>query len=275
MTICLGFIQRSEELKLIFNNNNKEVIIMAKILITGGSGTIGLELTRYLSKHHDLTVVDYEFNDFPDDLKNQVQLIEKDLIDPNEWNGLLNGIEYIIQLAGQPDPDAEFYGDLLELNYKLPHNLFEEAKKTKSLKRVIFASSIHVVDAYPEDVQVSTSDTVRPGDLYGVSKVYLEGLAAYHAYVNGIESIGIRIGNYHDSNRELKTDEDKHGLAMYLSYRDMNHLIDCCIESELEEPFLIVNGLSNNTFLRLSLEEARIKLGYQPEDNAFEMNNIL
>lgn len=247
---------------------------MAKILITGGSGTIGLDLTKHLFKHHDLTVVDHEFINFPDDLKSQVHIIDKNLVDPKEWNGLLDGIEYVIQLAGEPDPDAEFYGDLLELNYKLPHNLFEEAKKSKSLKRIIFASSIHAVDAYPDDVQVSATDSVRPGDLYGVSKVYLEGLAAHHAYVNGIESIGIRIGNYHSSDDELKKDEDENGLAMYFSKRDMTHLIDCCLEADLKEPFLIVNGLSNNTISRLSLEEARIKLGYQPKDNAFEMNDI-
>lgn len=247
---------------------------MAKILITGGNGTIGLELTKHLYKQHELTVVDHEFTNYPNDLKNQVYRVEKNLVNPKEWDGLLDGIEYIIQLAGEPDPEANFYEDLLDLNYKLPHNMFEEAKKSKSLKRVIFASSIHAVDAYPVDVQVDTYASVRPGDLYGVSKVYLEGLAAHHAYVNDIQSIGIRIGNYHDSTRELNKDEDEHGLAMYLSYRDMNHLVDSCIESEMEVPFLIVNGLSNNTFLRLSLEDAKTKLGYQPEDNAFIMNNI-
>jgi len=247
---------------------------MAKILITGATGTIGLELTKHLVSKHDLTVIGRDFSDFPMDLKEKVKVVKKDLVEAENWIGLLNDIEYVIQLAGEADAEADFYGDLLELNYKLPHNLYAEAKKAKNLKRIIFASSIHAVDAYPEYVQVKATDSVRPADLYGVSKVYLEGLAAYYAYTHGIESIGIRIADYKASDEELTKDADKNGMAMFLSKRDMNHLIDCCLEAELKEPFLIINGISKNTFPRLSYEEAHVQLGYEPQDNAFEMNGI-
>ena len=60
-------------------------------------------------------------------------------------------------------------------------------------------------------------------------------------------------------------------MAMYFSARDMNHLVDCCLKAELDEPYLLVNGLSNNTFKRLSIDEAKTKLGYQTKDNAFEI----
>jgi len=246
---------------------------MSKILITGATGTIGEELTRHLINEHDLTLVGRDFSDFPEELKNYVTIEKKDLVDPESWEGLLDGVEYVIQLAGEADQESVFYGDLLELNYKLPHNLFEEATKAKDLKRIIFGSSVHAVEAYPDNTQVKVTDPVRPANLYGVSKVYLEGLAAHHAYVNGIESIGIRIADYKPSDEELDDNADVHGMSMYLSKRDMNHLIDRCLEAELKEPFLVVNGISNNTFPRLSLEEARVKLGYEPQDNAFEKNN--
>lgn len=247
---------------------------MAKILITGATGTIGLEVTKHLVNKHELTVVGRDFSDFPDDLKQEVQIVKADLVDPANWDGLLDHIEYVIQLAGEADADAEFYGDLVELNYKIPHNLYEAATQADKLKRIIFASSIHAVDAYPNHVQVKTSDPVRPADLYGVSKVYLEGLAAYHAYVHQIESIGIRIADYHASHETLDDDVDIHGMAMYLSKRDMNHLIDCCLDATLDEPFLIVNGISKNTFPRLTYDEAQNKLGYEPQDDAFKKYNI-
>lgn len=243
---------------------------MANVLITGATGVIGTQLTKHLKESHELTLVDLDFSDFPEELKEGSTLVEADLIEPENWEGLLDGIEYVIQLAGEPSGDAEFYEDLLGMNYKLPHNLYAEAAKASNLKRIIFASSIHAVDAYPKDVQVKPTDPVRPNDLYGVSKVYLEGLGAYHAYTNGIESIGIRIGDYKEDN-QLSPEADEYGKAMYFSARDMNHLIDCCLEAELEEPYLLVNGLSNNTFPRLSNEEARVKLGYNPQDNAFEL----
>lgn len=247
---------------------------MANILITGATGTIGVEVTKHLVDQHELTVVGRDFSDFPKNLKEQVHIVKADLNDPKNWEGLLDDIEYVIQLAGEADADAVFYGDLLEMNYKLPHNLYEAAAKANKLKRIIFASSIHAVDAYPDYVQVKASDPVRPADLYGVSKVYLEGLAAYYAYIHQIESIGIRIADYHAGDDELDKHADKNGMAMYLSKDDMNHLIVCCLQAELKEPFLIVNGISKNSCPRLSYEEARKMLGYEPKDDAFKLNNI-
>ena len=247
---------------------------MAKILITGATGTIGVELAKHLINKHELTLVGRDFSDVPEAIKNQATIEKRDLLNPEHWKGLLDGIEYVIQLAGEADQEADFYDSLLDLNYKIPHNLYNEATKAEDLKRIIVASSIHIVDGYPDGVEVKTTDPIRPANLYGVSKAYLEGLAAYHAYSNGIESIAVRIADYKASDEELDEEVDEYGMAMYLSKEDMNRLIDGCIEAELKEPFLIVNGVSNNTFTRLSNEEARVNLGYNPQDNAFEKKNI-
>jgi uronate dehydrogenase len=247
---------------------------MANILITGATGTIGTELTKHLVDAHNLKLVGRDFSDFPEELKERATIVIADLVDPKSWDDLLDNVEYVIQLAGEADQNAEFYGDLIELNYKLPHNLFEAATKAESLKRIIFASSIHAVEAYPNGVQVKTSDPVRPSNLYGVSKVFLEGLASHHAYVNGIESIGIRIGDYKASDDEIDDQMDENGMAMYLSKADFNHLIDRCLETKLKEPFLLVNGVSNNTFTRLSNIEAQTYLNYEPQDDAFKKMHV-
>lgn len=243
---------------------------MANILITGATGTIGTELAKHLIDEHALTLVGRDFSEYPDNLLENAKVVKKDLVERDSWDGLLDEAEYIIQLAGQAAPDAEYYGDLRQLNYDIPYNLFDEAKDAPNLKRVIYASSIHAVSAYPQNVQVKATDPTRPADLYGVSKVYLEGLATYHAYKNGVESIGIRIANYRADNT-VSEEADEHGRAMYFSKDDMNRLIDCCLETELDEPALVVNGISANTFPRLSFETARVKLGYEPQDNAFEL----
>lgn len=246
---------------------------MANILITGATGMIGTEITRHLIKSHELTLADTDFSDFPKNWLKEVHLITDDLADPNNWSGLLDDIEYVIQLAGEPDAQAKFYESLLDLNYKLPHNLYHEAIRAPHLKRIIYASSNHAMGAYPLDTQVKVTDPIRPGNLYGVSKAYIEALATFHAFEYGIESIGLRIGSYTLNNEDISK-MDKDDMAKFLSVRDLNHLIDCCIEADLQEPFLIVNGVSDNSFSRLSNDEAHVKLGYNPQDDAFKISGL-
>ncbi|WP_225743152.1 NAD(P)-dependent oxidoreductase [Marinilactibacillus sp. Marseille-P9653] len=244
---------------------------MTRILITGATGTIGTNLVKHLKTDYDLVLADVDFSDFPSELKEGSKMIEEDLTILENWENVLDGVDYVIQLAGNPDAEANFYEGLLDLNYKLPQNLYQTAEKTESVKRIIFASSIHASDAYPKNVQVKTSDPIRPDDLYGVSKVFLEGLASYYAFKKGIESIGIRIGDYKSPGEGVDPEADLYSRGSYFSYKDMNHLIDCCLKAELEEPYLLVNGVSNNTFPRLDIDQARVKLGYQPQVNAFEL----
>lgn len=246
---------------------------MSKLLITGATGAIGTNLAKHLKESHDLVLADIDFSDFPEELKEGAKIVEGDLSKLDNWDDALEGVEYVIQLAGNPDPEADFYNELVDLNYVLPQNLYKKAAESSTLKRVIFASSIHASDAYPDNVQVKTTDQVRPDDLYGVSKAYLEALGSYYAFKKGVESIGIRIGNYTEDDEELDSNSDFHSMGMYFSVRDMNHLIDCCLTAELEEPYLLVNGVSNNSFPRLDIESARVKIGYQPKDNAFEKLN--
>lgn len=243
---------------------------MASILITGATGNIGVVLVEHLKDRYDLTLVDVDFSDTSEELLEGTVTKKLDLAVPINWKGLLKGMDYVIHLAGDPRPDAEFYDTLLDLNYKVPYNLFDEAAKEENhVKRIIFASSVHAISAYPENVQVKTSDYPQPGDLYGVSKVYMEALASYHAYTYSQEAIGIRIGGFDSDITPGVTDAD--GLATHLSKRDMCHLIDCCLEAELRKPFLLVNGVSNNRFPRMDISQAHFDIGYTPQDDAFEM----
>lgn len=246
---------------------------MAKILITGATGSIGKNLAKHLHPNHKLVLVNRSFDDEEKKLFEGMEIKELDLVEQSSWKGLLDDIDYVIQLAGQADATAGFYDSLLDLNYKLPYNLFDAAAKSATLKRVIYASSIHASDAYPSNVQVKVSDIPRPNDLYGVSKVYLEALASYFAFEKGVESIGLRIGDYKEDDSEFDTDVS--GLSMYLSNRDMCHLMDCCLNAELKEPALVVNGLSNNTFPRLDIDQARVAIGYNPKDDAFKKAGIV
>lgn len=242
---------------------------MEKILITGAGGTIGQAVTKYLQTDYQLTIVDTDLSKFNQNELNNVIFIEKDLDQADVFLSLLEGIDYVIHLAGNPDNKAEFE-ELIEPNFYIPHYLFKAAANATQLKRIVYASSIHASGNYPSDMQVKVSDTPRPTGYYGASKLFMEAIANYYAYEHGVQSIGIRIGNYLEDIDSYEWGGTVEELAQILTAEDFNQLISCCLQADLHEPAIVVNGLSNHTFPRLDLESARHQLGYQPSYNAFE-----
>lgn len=242
---------------------------MARILITGAAGNIGKALTKHLSTNHNLILVDRSLNGFPERLKGDIHKVETDLTEKTAWTGLLNEIDYVIHLAANPNAFADF-DDLWESNFIIPKYLFEHAANALNIKRIIFASSVHAVDGYPAGEEIKVTDVPRPDGYYGISKLYIESLANYFAYQRGVKSIGIRIGNYILSEDEV-SEKDLIGLADIITERDFNHLIDCCLTADIGEPTMIVNGVSNNTFKRLEISTLKGLIGYNPQDNAFEL----
>ncbi|MEC6747974.1 NAD(P)-dependent oxidoreductase [Marinilactibacillus sp. XAAS-LB27] len=241
------------------------------LMLTGATGQIGKVLTPHLADTYHLVVVDKDLSELDKDLSNKVKKVECNLSDPKQTKDLLKDIDYVVHLAGDPRPDADFYDSLLDANFKVTFNLFKEAVETKSVERVIFASSIHAVGGYPLDTQVNVDMIPRPADLYGVSKVYAEVLASHFAFKHQKTFIGIRIGGFDGIEGESETLEN---LIKYLSPRDMCHLVDRCLNASLKKPFLLVNGVSDNTYKRLDIQEARETIQYEPQDNAFEQYGL-
>jgi nucleoside-diphosphate-sugar epimerase len=138
-------------------------------------------------------------------------------------------------------------------------------------RRLVFASSIHAVNAYPLDYQVHPDDPVRPGDLYGVTKCFGEALCAYYASREGLSCIAIRIGAF-GTPEAVQDSSDSRQLTLWVSHRDLSQLLHRCIQAEDEVRFLIVQGVSDNQLKRMDISNAREVLGYAPEDNAFQIS---
>ncbi len=237
------------------------------MLITGAAGRIGTAFRARYGDRYDLRLVDRRPVEEPGGHEAYVA----DLVELIEAQRACEGIDTVIHLAADPSPRATFYDTLLPLNIQMTYNLFHAAKE-QGCRRIIFASSIHAVNAYPLDVQIHPTDPIRPGDLYGVTKVWGEALCSYFADREGLSSIAIRIGAFGTPER-LAESGDSRLLSLWVSHDDLSQLIHRCIEAPDSLKFLIVQGVSDNQLKRMDISNAREILGYSPVDNAFAFSN--
>lgn len=237
-----------------------------RVLLTGAAGLVASAFREYAGERYWLRLADRVTERLADARSQGQEIFELDIADLEACQRACQDMDTVIHLAADPSEKATFYGSLLDNNVKGAYNIFRAAKD-QGCRRVIFASSIHAVEAYPLDTQIHPSMPVRPADMYGVCKCFGEAMASYFAYTEGLSSIAIRIGAF--DNNLLTRDR----LNIYISRRDLCHLLVQYIETPNIQ-FALVHGVSNNRFKRLDLMETRALLNYEPQDDAFEIFNI-
>ncbi|WP_046242641.1 NAD-dependent epimerase/dehydratase family protein [Hymenobacter terrenus] len=235
-----------------------------QILVTGAAGRVGTAFYQAAGADYDLYLADKEtskLHGLPH------QLIELDTTDPKACLCACQGMDTVLHLAANPNPEANFES-LLAVNILGTHNVFQAAKAAHC-RRVVFASSAQAVEGYPLDVQVTPHMLPQPKNLYGVSKCFGESLASYFAYQEGLPIIAVRIACFEEFMAgKAETARD---MSAYISRRDLVQLLVRCIEAPLATPFAIVHGVSNNRFKRLDLTTTTQLLGYAPQDDSFEL----
>jgi NAD(P)-dependent dehydrogenase (short-subunit alcohol dehydrogenase family) len=239
-------------------------ILPPKVLITGAGGQLGRFLTRYLHGRYDLLLTDQIA---PEDCLGH-PFLAADIADLDALRPVFSDVEMVVHLAAEPDPEAP-WERLLPANIVGLHNVFEAARQA-GCRRVIFASSINAVAAYPGEQQVRTSMPVRPYNLYGATKAWGEAVASYYADRRGLAAICIRIGwvRSRDS-ADLRPDHPY--LPFVLIDEDFGQLIERSLTAPAHLRFGIFHGVSNNRWKRLDISDAREVLGYAPRFDAFEL----
>jgi nucleoside-diphosphate-sugar epimerase len=240
-----------------------------KLLITGINGTIGRAIEKPLSASYDVYGLDITkpFSDriFEADISKFDQLLQvMHRLDP---------LPYVVHLAAKSDASAS-WSSVLEPNIIGTRNVFEAAREI-GVKRIVFASSNHVTGAYEgfsphlhlhlqqEPVKIRVTDPIRPDGDYGVSKAFGEALARYYSARWGIESVCLRIGTVRDDDDPTTDDRV---MKTWLSKKDLIQLIERSLDANVT--FGIYYGVSNNKGAFWDISNARIDLGYLPQDNA-------
>ncbi len=254
---------------------------MSKLLvITGAAGRIGTFYRRWLRERGALGEGDDRWrlrlvdvrapeNAEPGD---EVVAGESDgnLAELSVEQGIAQGAHTILHLAADPSPSADFYASLLDRNIKATYNVLHAAFEG-GVKRVVFASSVNAIGGYPGHVQVRAEDVAWPGNVYGASKAWGEAVCgAFVARSEGkLSAIAVRIGGVTD--RAQIGGERRRGqwYSITVTYEDLSRLFDRCIDGAPGVTFAVVNGISNNRYVRMDLESTMRRVGYEPQDDAF------
>ena len=236
-----------------------------KILITGAAGRIGSDLTQRYADIYDLVLTDIQE---PKDARG-FPFTQADITDLDALEALCQGVDTVVHLAADHRTTAP-WESLLPNNVIGLYNVFEAAHRA-GCRRVIFASSVNAVNGLPRDVQMKTSEPVRPGNLYGASKCWGEAVACFYADQKNLSAICLRFGWVaHPAQTEI-INLDNRSLDIVLTYADLAHLVQCSIEAPDDLRFGIYHGVSNNKWKRLDISNARAEIGYDPQDDAFAM----
>jgi nucleoside-diphosphate-sugar epimerase len=241
------------------------------ILLTGAAGRIGTAFYAECRGSYRFRLADKSPELLNRTRESGDEAVVLDIADFSQCADACQGIETVVHLAADPSPEADFNDSLLANNFQGTYNVFRAAADA-GCRRVVFASSVHAVLGYPDSTPVPESAPVWPANMYGVSKCFGEATGRKFATSNGLSCIAIRIGAYEAE--WIKTALTTRNLSAYLSPRDLNQLIRRCIEAEGID-FAIVHGISNNRIKRLSIDETRRLVSYEPVDDGFEKYSVL
>lgn len=246
-----------------------------KVLVTGMAGTIGTVVHTKLANKYDFTSLDKVAVDrMPSHVAN---LADFEAIRP-----AFEGQEFVVHLAAEPSADAA-WEVILRNNIIGTYNVMK-ASRESGVKRVVFASTNHVVgyipmkeepyksiyedklENLPAHIPMVTAERHRPDGYYAISKSFGEQIGSYYYDEYGISFIALRIGGLDEKNTHWTMGPI--GRSLYLSHQDAAHLVDCSIQAPSSVGFAIVYGISNNQLRFHDIETAARLLGYHPQDNA-------
>ncbi len=233
-----------------------------RVLVTGASGQIGSAFTA-ACEGGDLEVVRADLVDgapgsaFP--------FLHLDVTDEQACRQACEGVDAVLHLAADPDPEADFRSSVLPVNVVGTYNVATSAVAA-GVGRFVFASSAQAVAGYPTDRQSRELDAPCPANDYGVGKAFGEALCASLAVTSNTRFVSVRIGNYTPDRPGVESSwRDR---AAWLSPGDANQLFELALTSDTTG-HVVVHGVSNNAAKQLSLELTSALLGYAPVDDAF------
>ncbi|MQF69789.1 NAD(P)-dependent oxidoreductase [SAR202 cluster bacterium AD-804-J14_MRT_500m] len=270
-----------------------EIIMNAhrKVLVTGSAGYIASQILPTFRQRYNLTLLDIAKQGKTAYGDEDLQLVDLHNPDIDTYKHHFQGIDTVVHLAWRRSEGRGTPGNINDFtaeysNILLAQNIYRVSLET-GVSRVVVASSNHAADWYEHNlIHSKQMEIVEPyqiplsDNFYGWAKATYEHLGFVFAtgvFGRRLENVQIRIGAPRDIRLKDSSSsaiaEYKRDLGAYISPRDLTQLFVRSIEAEniedeLDIPWLVVYGISDNTRNFWSLQNARQVLDYTPEDDS-------
>jgi UDP-glucose 4-epimerase len=184
----------------------------SRVLITGGAGFIGAALAHRLAAlGAELTIVDSLIPEYGGNLRNlaglegRVRLNIADVRDEHSMNYLVQGQDYLFNLAGQTshmDSMRDPYTDL-EINCRSQLSILESCRKHNTGIKIVYASTRQIYGK-PDYLPVDERHLLHPTDVNGVNKMAGEWYHILYNNVYGIRASALRLTNTYGPRMRVK-----------------------------------------------------------------------
>ena len=177
-------------------NGNLSELNRKELLVTGGCGFIGSEVTKQLSEiGANITIIDNLSSGKEEYIKKfpNVKLVESDLVDIESIRQVIKDKEYVIDLAALPFIPDSYYipKKFFEVNVNATIDLALEISKNKKIKRFVHISSSEIYGS-AKYVPMDENHPTTPQSTYAVSKLAAERVVFTMHKEHNIPAVVIR-----------------------------------------------------------------------------------
>jgi UDP-glucose 4-epimerase len=178
---------------------------MSKILVTGGAGFIGSNLSNMMAeKGHEVTAFDNLSLGKKENLSDKVRFVEGDVNKKEDLEKTGGDFDYIVHLAGSSSAPM-FVADMYWAyqNNVAGHVRVMQYAKAIGVKKMLFASTSSIYGNNP--TPLTEDQEVTPPNHYSVTKFAQEGASRVFSSAEDMEIIAFRFMSIYGLNEGHKT----------------------------------------------------------------------
>src|SRR3954465_11098302 len=224
------------------------------VLVAGAAGRVAGQLLPALADRDDVRLTDRT-----DEIGGPAgaRLTVGEVTDPALLDELLEGVDAVVHLAGNPDPDSS-WSELREPNVEAFRTLLDAARR-HDVQRVVFASSVHAMGVYEGLGRwpIDPAWPPAPCCAYGATKAFDEALARVYAYRSTMFLIGLRLGLC------SPTASAAEAVAGWLRPADLQQIVIGALSTDVR--FGVYSAVSWPSRSRWNLDATIGELGYEPD----------